>query len=96
MPGMPLLSSAATTVVQANPTAIRIPLITSGSVEGNTTWVMVWNLLAPSESAAVDAFLATPRTPLMVAMVIGGNAARNSSHILEVSPIPNQTIKMPM
>lgn len=93
---MPLLSSAATTVVHAKPTAMRMPLITSGSVAGTMTPRIVCSRFAPSARAALIWSWLTPCTPLTVEIAMAGKAARKSSQIFDVSPMPNHTMSRPM
>ena len=90
MPGMPLMVSAATIVVNANATATRMPVITSGSTMGKTPWRTTCMREAPSVRRASTLSSETLRTASLVASTIGGKAARKSRTTFGVSSMPNQ------
>ena len=83
-------SSAATSVDQPAPSAIRIPVRMSGSALGSSTWVSTCRRVAPNERAALIWASGAERMPAAVEIAIGASMASPMTRILAGSPMPNQ------
>ena len=62
-PRVAATSSAATSVDQPAPSAMRRPVRIEGRALGRMTWRTTWRCVAPSERAALMRSCETPRTP---------------------------------
>ncbi|KVG25410.1 hypothetical protein WJ30_02290 [Burkholderia diffusa] len=89
-PAVAATISAATSVVQPNPIAIRRPVRISGSAAGSTTWRTICAKLPPSEYAALICSTVAARTPARAAIAIGAKHARKITTSFAVSSMPNQ------
>ena len=74
-PRVAATSSAATSVVQPAPSAMRKPVMIEGRALGSTTWRMTSLREAPNERAAFRRSCCTPRTPDAVDKAIGATNA---------------------